>query len=720
MEGKILTSTATYVVELSRWGIKNDGTDPVNTVNGINNAFLWARDNNFYTVVLPKGQYLVDKNSSVKLCSNTNYKFYDCLFIKEPNNLTSYSILLCDGIKNVTIEGATVKGDRETHDYSSGGSHEWGHGIECKNSCYNITIKNCEAYECTGDGFVTSMDFSAIGGAQHPGHFAKGDIDSKGNIDSTQSDYTTVSKFFDVTGNLVKSVGYFYYSGDGYGGYGIGSNLNKTIIKVHFYRADNTYLGFRNTRSYEFIYLDSLPVGTAKVRFSFLQNFDLMSGNLHYVMCAKIPQYIYFINCKSHKNRRLGASINGGRFITFEGCEIYNNSNPMSNSRGTNPGYGIDVEDGYMANQKIILRNCNLYDNRAGAFVCISTRGVHVENNKIRGSFVFSGSGDDYLSLNNMYYGAINGRSITSGNERDGTFCTFRNDSIFGEAFSFVGGNTILENCVFSKSSVHFGGETTKIINCKFTFDEPGKIDASSFGSKFMEVHDSLFDIRRCNRWVNAWNTSEKVLLQNVKFYTNDNGGGNLLNTKNLVIDNCEFIHSGSKTNYTLIVATDTMRVENTVIKNLSLRFDGGGLSGSTEVLAADNGYITHCFKNNIIIWDAPYGTAVHEARGPGISFSYIPRLKIINNAFHVLDQGVALGSMYTLRVFTENFLNLSDNIIVTTNNSGNNTKGTMTIDGAYRKNSSNLPIPDTKLINQNNEKINSEIVFTSKLNSQL
>ena len=491
-----VTST-TYIIELERWGIKNDGTNPIQTTNGLNNAFLWARDNDYQIVILPKGNYLVDKNSSVNLCSNTTYKLYGCVFIKESNNLVGYNVLLCDGIKNVRVEGAAVKGDRETHNYSSGGTHEWGYGIECKNSCYNILIKDCDVSECTGDGFATSMDFSAIGGVQHPAHFAKGDIGSQGNLDSTKSNYTTVTRFFDVTGDLVKSVGYFYYSGDGYGGYGTGSNLNKTVIKVHFYAADGSYLGYRNTRSYEFIYLESLPVGTTKVRFSFLQDYDLMNGNLHYVMCAKIPQYVYFVNCKSHKNRRLGASINGGRFVTFDSCEIFNNSNPMSTSTGCNPGYGIDIEDGYMTNQKITVRNCNIYDNRAGAFICVSTRGVYLENNKFRGNVNLAGSGDDYFSLNNMYYGAITGRSITSGVERDGTFVTFRNDSIFGESCSINAGNTTLENCVFSKSSLTLSGETAKVINCKLTFDDPDKNGVLGFASKNVEIRDSLFDIRR-------------------------------------------------------------------------------------------------------------------------------------------------------------------------------------------------------------------------------
>ncbi|WP_203287270.1 right-handed parallel beta-helix repeat-containing protein [Metabacillus sp. cB07] len=708
-----------YVVELNRWNIKSDGTDAVNTVTGINQAFKWANDNNFLEVILPAGVYLIAMNASVLLQSNTHYKFYGCQFIIESNNLSGYSIISCDGVKNVTVEGAILKGDRETHNYSSGGTHEWGYGLECKNSCYNITIKNCEAFECTGDGFATSMDFSAIGGVQHPAHFAKGDVDSQGNIDISRINYTTVTKYFDVTAPLVKSVGYFYYAGDGYGGYGTGSNLNKTPIKVHFYKEDGSYLGFKNIRSYEFMYLESLPVGTVKVRFSFLQNYDAMNGNLHYVMCARIPQYIFFINCKSYRNRRLGASINGGRFITFESCEIFNNSNRMLNSSGTNPGYGIDVEDGYMTNQKITLKNCNIYDNRAGAFICISTRGVHIENNKFRGSFVFSGSGDDYLSINNTYYGGISGRSITSGNESDGTFCTFRNDSIFGEAITILSGNTTLDNCVFSKSTLSLSGETVKLFNCKLTFDDPDRNGTFTFSSKNVEIHDSIFDIRRSNIGFTAnYNTSDKVTLSNVKFITVDGGGGHYVGTKKLFIDQCEFIHIGTAANYSRMMVSENMVIKDSLFKNLSLRIDGGDIYGP-EKLAQDTGYVTHVFKDNKFIWDVPYSTYTHEARGPGIAFLYIPRLEVSNNIFSVIDKGTSLGSMYTLRIFTENYLKLVKNTITTSKSISSVTKGTITLDGAFRKANSVISIPKTNYINLNNEVINSEILLTNSFNKQ-
>ncbi|WP_242268054.1 right-handed parallel beta-helix repeat-containing protein [Bacillus cereus group sp. BfR-BA-01352] len=709
-----------YTVELERWGINNDGTAAVKTTQGLNDALLWASKEGFQIVVLPKGKYLIEKASSVKLCSNTTYRLYECVFEKEANNLTKYNILLCDGIRNVEIIGAIVKGDRENHDYSSGGTHEWGHGIECKNSCYNISIKNCEVSECTGDGLVTSMDFSAIGGMSHPNHFSKGDIDSKGNLDITKINYTTVVKFFDITGDMVKSVGYFYYSGDGYGGYGIGCNLNKVTIKVHFYAEDGSYLGYRNSRPYEFVYLDSLPVGTAKVRFSFLQNFDLMNSNLHYVMCAKIPQYVYFFNCKSFENRRLGASINGGRFITFDGCEIFNNSNAMNRSIGCNPGYGIDIEDGYMNNQKITIRNSNIYDNRAGAFVCISTRGVYLESNKMKGNVYLSGSGDDYFSINNMYYGAITGRSITSGIEADGTFCTFRNDAIFGQNCGIIGGNTTLENCVFSKSTIALSGETVKIINCKFTFDDPDKDGIIDFRSKYLEIRNSLFDIRRAKSIATTgYGQTETAIFSSVKFLTNECNGGHYIGAKNLIVEDCEFIHSGRTANYSRMMAAESMRVEKTIFKNQSFRFDGGDIYG-IESLAKDKGYITHVFSRNQIIWDAPYGLAVHEARGAGVAFIYIPRIEITDNKFEVNGKGVSLGSLYTIRVFVENYLKLCDNTIITKNDSGINTTGNITIEGVYRKQNSTLPVPRTTILVQDNKKINSNITFTSNVNNQL
>lgn len=713
---------SSYVIELDRWGIKNDGTEPLKTTVGINNAFLWAKENNYREVILPEGSYLIDKNSSIKFLSNTHYKLYGCLFIKESNNLTGYEILTCNGIKNTVIEGATVKGERETHDYSINSTHEWGYGILIKNLCYNISIINCESFECTGDGLAISADFSALGGAQHNktngGHFSKGDIDANGNVDNTKISYVAVNKFFDITTPLAKEVGYIFYSGDGYGGYGPGLNLNKVPIKVHFYDSNQIYLGNRSYRTYEYIYTDAMPLGTKFVRFSFLGNFDAMDGNLHYISCAKTPQYITFRGCNTHKNRRLGASVMGGRFITYENCEIHNNSNKLIVSKGCNPGYGIDVEDGYMNNQRILVRSCNFHDNRAGDFICVSTRGVTLENNKFEKLVYFNGQGDDYLSQGNLYHGPIRGKSITNGIEKDGTFCTFKNDSVFGTQVGLDGGNTTLENCVFTKTALQLSGETVKVINCKLTYEQEGTtISALTLSGKNVEIHGSLFDIRGGNAYGGFLAPNDYLLISNSQFFTGETAGGILGSFKEVIIKDSEFIHTGAKVNYTRVYATEQMRIERNTFKDHSFRIVGGDYFNN--ILAVDKGYITHYFKNNKIIWTRSSTTYVHELSGPGIGIGLIPRVEVSNNRLEIIDQNVSLGSLYNMRIFVENHLTFLNNTIVTIKTSGSNTNGTITLDYAYRSGTS-VSRPKTTIISQNNTGINSDILFTANLNNQL
>jgi hypothetical protein len=333
------------------------------------------------------------------------------------------------------------------------------------------------------------------------------------------------------------------------------------------------------------------------------------------------------------------------------------------------------------------------------------------------------GSGDDYFSLNNMYYGTITGQSITSGVEADGTFVTFKNDHVFGSSVVIsAAGNVTLDNCVFSKCSLNTSGETVKIFNCKLTYDDPAGTQAILFGSKNLVMRDTLIDIRRAGA-VFGSNTCDRAVLTNVKVLTGEVAGGIIFTVKNLIMEDCEFVHLGTATaNYSSMVATESMVVENTLFKNLSFRFDGGGLLGSTDKAAPDPGYSSHIFKNNKIIWDV--STAVpanHEARGQGVGFIYIPRLDVIDNNIVVKGQGASLGSLFNLRVFAENYLNVSNNTINTTNDTGISTTGQIFVDWAYRANATVNPRPKTTMIAQNNRSIgSSSIVYSSNLTNQL
>ncbi len=75
----------------------------------------------------------------------------------QPNNFKQPSLLGIFTANNVTIEGGNLYGDRDEHDYSSGGTHEWGHCVNIDGS-KNVTIKNIIITDATGDG-INIHDF---------------------------------------------------------------------------------------------------------------------------------------------------------------------------------------------------------------------------------------------------------------------------------------------------------------------------------------------------------------------------------------------------------------------------------------------------------------------------------------------------------------------------------------------------------------------------------
>src|SRR4051794_13748441 len=57
--------TSVYELELKRWGVHNDGTHAVETTNGINVALQWAKENDYNTLKIPDGSYLIAKGLKI-------------------------------------------------------------------------------------------------------------------------------------------------------------------------------------------------------------------------------------------------------------------------------------------------------------------------------------------------------------------------------------------------------------------------------------------------------------------------------------------------------------------------------------------------------------------------------------------------------------------------------------------------------------------------------
>jgi hypothetical protein len=67
------------------------------------------------------------------------------------SSLSRHYILYINDKSDVEIAGGQLVGDRDTHNYSSGGTHEWGHGLQILGG-KRVTVRDTRISKCTGDG----------------------------------------------------------------------------------------------------------------------------------------------------------------------------------------------------------------------------------------------------------------------------------------------------------------------------------------------------------------------------------------------------------------------------------------------------------------------------------------------------------------------------------------------------------------------------------------
>lgn len=150
-----------YLIELERWGIRDDGTDPVETTDGLNAAVQWAASQGYAKVVLPSGTYLVGKRESdiytsgIELGSDMTFELDPGAVIQmDTNDTWNYCVVAVTRKENVVITGGAIRGDRATHVYSGGGAHDEGHGVCILNESRFVLIDGVSISEATGDGVL--------------------------------------------------------------------------------------------------------------------------------------------------------------------------------------------------------------------------------------------------------------------------------------------------------------------------------------------------------------------------------------------------------------------------------------------------------------------------------------------------------------------------------------------------------------------------------------
>jgi len=146
-----ITPTSPLVVNVKDKGAKGDGE--ADDTNAFNKALAAAEGG---TLKVPGGTYMIDAIKSLKPKSNTVLDLRGATLKVIPNGEQHYKLIFVHGVKNVTILGGKLVGDRAKHKSKAG---EWGMGITI-NSSENVTIDGTESREMWGDGFY-------IGGANN-------------------------------------------------------------------------------------------------------------------------------------------------------------------------------------------------------------------------------------------------------------------------------------------------------------------------------------------------------------------------------------------------------------------------------------------------------------------------------------------------------------------------------------------------------------------------
>lgn len=475
-----------YIIELSRWSISNDGTNPLATTQGINEALVWAKTNNYNYVKLPAGTYTVAKgvntgvypyqirDTSASGCiipqSDTTLDLYGCTIQKETNYWAWYVIIDIDRARNVTILGGTIVGDKTTHDFTTIGSpyiHENANAIRIGNGSENITLENMEIKDCPGYNIDLTGTYSQIE-LTNSTQWEAGTFNSTTGVASTNANFMRMNRYFQIStlediaigggisDNATTNGGYFAIWGDGYSSFGTRTgggpvNLSKVVFELYCYDATDVFKGVRKKRANDAIYINTLPAGTTQFKLAVRYVLaDIIPSTINVQINAfTYASAIVIRNCKIHSSYSLAIAFTGAQQVLIENCEMYNIGYSLTAvGRQLYPfPMAIDIEDGGNINQKIIIRNNVFRDNEALHISAYHVRNLLIENNTFgavtnigSGGVNFIGSrGSNLISRNNSYHCVI-------GNGQGNVL--FQND-LFIDATLELQYETTYEGCVF-------------------------------------------------------------------------------------------------------------------------------------------------------------------------------------------------------------------------------------------------------------------------------
>lgn len=364
-----------YKINLDKYSISADGTNATATTDGINQAIADAVAAGYGTIVFPKGEYLIAGSDQINITGRLTVDFNNSVLRKEANANENYVMVEISGDHNV-VKNATLYGDRETHDYSSGGTHEWGIGIYISPGSRFTIIENVDVFDTTGYGMCTGTAYNQIEPIRNrPLESGCYDKNTGELVESTT--HTILGYTLDITDSAIRN-NMFILGGNGYAAHGIKEPMS---FYMTYYDENEAYLGHSLVyRLYDNIDLESLLYWYPTLRYIkfSIENTDTETNVTLELRSSYTSDDITIKNCEIARCRTLGIAITGGKRILVENVSIHDIG-------GAAPGYGVDIEDGYQLNQYIVFRSCEFYNNKFGDIIVVKARDVLVENCRFQG-----------------------------------------------------------------------------------------------------------------------------------------------------------------------------------------------------------------------------------------------------------------------------------------------------------------------------------------------
>ena len=343
--------------EQTRWHIYDDGTHPLETTKGFNALLPWTSAEGIKTIDIPAGTFLISKGDGtensdrINMVSNKTFLLNNqTVFQKETNGLEIYQIFYFGpNIKNITMKGGILRGDRDTHDFSqkgqhTGGTHEWGNGMNIVGA-EHVLLDGIKFEKFTGDGVE-------IGGSTIAGSYItekeveEGGIDENGNpipqTGKVRSVGRTQTNFDNPQYTIFRNVFMWLPNGVTPG----------STFDMYYYEKDGSFIS--SDKNLRYYFGESIIPEKADY---FRVVFDAPSTKGIDVnrMTIANSKYITIQNCDIGYNRRQGITA-GGEHIVIQ-------NNIIHDIRGTAPGSGIDIEPGFMPAKDVTIQNNRFFNN---------------------------------------------------------------------------------------------------------------------------------------------------------------------------------------------------------------------------------------------------------------------------------------------------------------------------------------------------------------------